>query len=165
MGTLKRLLKHVFRLPWQDSWLTEDALNQLEAATIAGEKGHGGEIRLVIERSLPINALQEDLQARAERHFATLGLWNTQERSAVLIYLNLAEKHLVLVADTGINAVIGDEVWTALCRKTTENIRDGEPLDALIALIDNVAALLRRYYGKPDDPHGDELPNRPVVID
>lgn len=165
METLRRLFRHVFRLPWQDSWLTDDALNRLEAATIAGEKGHGGEIRVVIERSLPINALQDDLQTRAERHFATLGLWNTADRSAILIYLNLAEEHLALVADTGITTVIGADTWQELCQKTSDSIRKGDTLSALITLIDNVAALLRRYYGKTDDPHGDELPNRPVIID
>ena len=69
-------------------WLDERAIAALTSAVQNGERGHGGELRLVIERRpLPGDTTP---QARAERHFATLGLWNTEDRSAVLIYLNLA---------------------------------------------------------------------------
>jgi len=36
---------------------------------------------------------------------------------------------------------------------------------ALDSLIADSAALLRQHFGKPDDPHGNELPDNPVIIE
>ena len=97
------------RLFGMDSrWLDERAIAALTTAVKNGERGHGGELRLVIERRpLPSDTTP---QARAERHFATLGLWNTEDRSAVLIYLNLAASQLYILADNGVLAVIPQTV-------------------------------------------------------
>ena len=89
-------------------WLDERAIAALTTAVKNGERGHGGELRLVIERRpLPGDT---PLQTRAERHFSTLGLWNTEDRSAVLIYLNIAASQLYILADNGVLAVIPQNI-------------------------------------------------------
>ena len=41
----------------------------------------------------------------------------------------------------------------------------GGEVAALDSLIADSAALLRQHFGKPDDPHGNELPDNPVIIE
>ncbi|MDO4643053.1 MAG: TPM domain-containing protein [Cardiobacteriaceae bacterium] len=143
-------------------WLDAKANATLTTAIRNGEQGHGGELRLVIERRpLPADMSARD---RANRHFSTLGLWNTEDRSGVLIYLNLAAQRLEIVADRGISDVVPQSVWEDLCRQATQQIGRGEPLPALTTLIEAVASLLRQHFGKPNDPHGNELPDSPVII-
>ena len=152
------------RLFGMDSrWLDERAIVALTTAVKNGERGHGGELRLVIERRpLPSDTTP---QARAERHFATLGLWNTEDRSAVLIYLNLAAAKLHILADSGVRAVIPQTIWDDLAACTLRQLKTDNEIATLDALIADSAALLRQHFGKPDDPHGNELPDNPVIID
>lgn len=152
------------RLFGMDSrWLDERAIAALTTAVKNGERGHGGELRLVIERRpLPGDTTP---QARAERHFATLGLWNTADRSGVLIYLNLAARKLHILADSGVSAVVPQSVWDDLAARTLRAFRAGHETAALETLVKEAAALLRQHFGKADDPHGNELPDHPVIIE
>ena len=144
-------------------WLDERAIAALTTAVKNGERGHGGELRLVIERRpLPGDT---PLQTRAERHFSTLGLWNTEDRSAVLIYLNLAASQLYILADSGVLAVIPQNIWDDLAARALRQFKAGGEVAALDSLIADSAALLRQHFGKPDDPHGNELPDNPVIIE
>jgi len=97
--------------------------------------------------------------------FATLGLWNTEDRSAVLIYLNLAASQLYILADSGVLAVIPQNIWDDLAARTLRQFKAGGEVAALDSLIADSAALLRQHFGKPDDPHGNELPDNPVIIE
>ena len=114
-------------------WLDERAIAALTTAVKNGERGHGGELRLVIERRpLPGDT---PLQTRAERHFSTLGLWNTEDRSAVLIYLNLAASQLYILADNGVLAVIPQNIWDDLAARTLRQFKAGGEVTALDSLI------------------------------
>ncbi|MDO4776709.1 MAG: TPM domain-containing protein [Cardiobacteriaceae bacterium] len=159
--SLSRTLRSLTTAPWQHRWLNDDAMHALENALTEAERGHGGEIRLLIERSLPLSlAWQQDVRARAEDFFAHLRVWDTVARSGVLVYVNLAERRLEIVADRGISAVVPEARWQALCNDTLPAMRDGQYVHALGELLKNIGAEMRAHYGAPDDPHGDELPNR-----
>ena len=112
--------------PADSRWLDDRAIAALTRAVQEGERGHGGELRLVIERR-PLPA-DTTAQSRAERHFATLGLWNTAAR-------------------------------------TLRAFSAGHETAALETLVKEAAALLRQHFGKADDPHGNELPDHPVIIE
>lgn len=146
--------------PADSRWLDDRAIAALTRAVQEGERGHGGELRLVIERR-PLPA-DTTAQSRAERHFATLGLWNTADRSGVLIYLNLAARKLHILADSG---VVPQSIWDDLAARTLRAFRAGHETAALENLVKEAAALLRQHFGKADDPHGNELPDHPVIIE
>ena len=158
---LNTLKNRIFR---PDSrWLDERAIATLTNAVKNGERGHGGELRLVIERRpLPGGT---SAQAQAKRHFSTLGLWNTEDRSGVLIYLNLAARTLHILADSGVRAVLPQNVWDELAARSLRQFKAGNEIATLDTLIAESAALLRQHFGKADDPHGNELPDNPVIID
>lgn len=162
---LKRSVLNAAFVPLRERWLNQRVLVALGDANAAAERGHGGEIRLVIERGMPpLLAWKQRVRERAEDLFAHLRVWDTALRSGVLIYLNLAEKRLEIVADRGIDAVVGQETWKRLCDKAIFDIRAGRQQVALETLLEEVGDLLRTHFGVADDPHGDELPNRIVLL-
>lgn len=159
--SFSRTLRSLTTTALQHRWLNDHAMQALESALGEAERGHGGEIRLLIERSLPLGlAWHQDVRRRAEDFFAHLRVWDTAARSGVLVYVNLAERRLEIVADRGIAAVVAQERWQALCDDTLPHMRDGAYIEALSRLLIAIGAEMRDHYGQPDDPHGNELPNR-----
>ncbi|AXM45990.1 hypothetical protein E5E99_05420 [Dichelobacter nodosus] len=157
--------QYLTTIPFQSAWLTADNLTGLKKAVRVGETGHSGEIRVVIERSLPfMNAWRQTARERAYEIFAHFRVWDTQNRSGVLIYLNLAEHRLEIVADSGIDGVVGAEKWQQLADEAVKKLYEQQYVEALERLIFNVAELLRRYYGYPNDRAGNELEDAIVVI-
>lgn len=78
-------------------------LRQLEAAVREGERRHRGEVRIVIEASLPVRDAWAGVtpRQRARTLFGLLEVWNTHEHVGVLLYLNLADHAVEILADRG----------------------------------------------------------------
>ena len=159
--SLSRTLRSLTSAPWQHRWLNDKAMHKLESVLAEAERGHSGEIRLLIERHLPLSvAWHQDVRTRAEDCFAHLRVWDTAARSGVLVYVNLAQRRLEIVADRGISAVVTQARWQALCDAALDVMRSGQYVRALSQLLENIGVEMRTHYGMPDDPHGNELPNR-----
>jgi hypothetical protein len=54
--------------------------------------------------------------ARAIELFSQLRVWDTEQNSGVLIYLQLIDRRVEIVADRGIDACVGQEFWDRVCR-------------------------------------------------
>jgi hypothetical protein len=142
-----------------------EALDAIQAAVAAGERGHRGEIRVAI-------ALRPDLLDLVRRHsvreraleaFARLGVWDTEANSGVLIYLAWAERQVEIVADRGIASRVPACAWEEICSSLVQGCRAGRPDQALITAVGEVGRLLRRHFPAGDAPNPDELPDRPKL--
>lgn len=157
---LSRTLRSLSAAPWRYRWLDAAAFAQLQATVAEAEAGHGGEIRLLIERSMPlVRAWRQRVRERAEEMLAHLRVWDTAERSGVLVYVNLAERRVELVADSGVAAVVDAARWQALCDTAAAAMSQGEPLAALQTLLQAIGAELRSHFARAQDSHGNELPD------
>jgi hypothetical protein len=90
-----RALRHLLCLPGAVSRaFPGDSLSRIAAAIQASEQLHDGEIRFAVEAALEPAALWRGLSARdrAVEVFAELGVWDTERKNGVLIYLRLAER-------------------------------------------------------------------------
>lgn len=165
INNIGRSLRHASFVPLRHRWLNQRVVAALNEANEAAERGHRGEIRLLIERSMPFSvAFHQRVRERAEDLFAHLRVWDTEERSGVLIYLNLAEKRLELVADRGVSEKVTQAVWQRLCDVAAAEIQQGSPQIAMEQLLASVGGVLREHFACADDPHGNELPDRVVVL-
>lgn len=163
--SLARLLRQLIFIPMlHHRWLDSSAKAQLSACIAKAETGHRGEIYVVIESRLPLNqAYYQNCRARALDLFALQRVWDTQENTGVLIYLNLCERSLEIIADRGIDRCAHYETWAALCKKALTDFKQGQMLSGLSTLIQDVGDVLRQHY-PADDKHGNELPNHPVYL-
>ena len=140
-------------------------LDAIAQAISAGEQRHRGEVRLIVENAMPSDAIWSDMsnRQRAIALFADCGIWDTEDNCGVLIYVNLAEHKVDIVADRGIDRKIDRATWQAVCRTMTEGFKQGQFHDATLAAVGQVNALLRQHF-PADGNRTNELPDRPIML-
>jgi uncharacterized membrane protein len=141
------------------------SLQAFTDAITAGERTHRGEVRLIVERAMPSGAIWAGIgnRQRALALFADYGMWDTEENCGVLIYVNLAEHKVDIVADRGIARKIAQEQWQAICRTLTDHYAQGRFHDGTLAAIGQVNALLRQHF-PADGERPNQLPDQPIVL-
>src|ERR1044071_3909512 len=112
---LGRVLKHLLAPDWLSrQGFSRHSLREIEQAIKASEKKHDGEIRFVVEGSIPLAYLflkHRSSRRRAEDLFSSLKVWDTERNTGVLIYVQLVSRHIDIVADRGIAAKVAQAEW------------------------------------------------------
>lgn len=146
-------------------WITSETRQMLTDKVTQAERGHRGEVFLVIENHLPIgSAYYSSGHDRAVELFSHCRVWDTEENTGVLIYVNVCERYLDIVADRGISAHVSPTVWQAMCDKAIAGIGNQKNEQSLTDLLEEVGQLLRQYYHLEDDPAGNELSDTVVFL-
>ena len=146
-------------------WLTEEAKARLTEKVTQAERGHRGEVFLIVENHLPIqDAYHVGCRARAIDLFSEYRVWDTEENTGVLIYVNICEHQLEIVADRGISAHVSPTVWRAMCDKAVSGIANQTTEESLAELLDEVGQVMRQYYHLEHDPAGNELSDTVVFL-
>ena len=169
---LTTLLRHL----WLDEsdtrrTLAPEALQRLAQRVAASESGHSGEIRLLVEASLPASYLWRHLahavpmpllaRQRALMMFSKLGVWDTAHNNGVLIYLLLADRAIEVVADRGLMRHVDATQWQAVVQRMQDDFRAGHIEEGLALAVDTVGALLTKHFPLADGQgNPNELPDR-----
>ena len=142
------------------------ALDRIEAAVADGERRHRGQVRFVVEASLPLSRVLRRLppRERALEVFGALRVWDTEDNCGVLVYLLLADRDVEVVADRGIHGKVGDAAWEGVCREMEAAFRDGRFDGGIEAGIARINALLAEHFPRVDKSGTNELPDRPLVL-
>jgi len=165
-----RWFRQVRYVPIQARRRFDQAARQaIEAAVQAAEAGHAGEIRVVIEAHLPLaSALHQGTTGRARDLFASLGVWDTVHNSGVLLYFNLCEQRVEILADRGIHAQVTDGHWHDLCqqivRQLQQDWRKQGPVEGVLLGIQLVGKTLQQFYRIKERDQGNELSDAPVFL-
>lgn len=142
-----------------------ETLARIEAAIVASERQHGGQVRFVVEGALDGRALfrQQAARERALDVFSHLRVWDTEANNGVLIYLLLADRDVEIVADRGIDARVGERGWREICVVMEQAFARGDfeagVLEGLRAVTAHLATHFPRGAGQAN-----ELPDAPVVM-
>jgi uncharacterized membrane protein len=164
--SLRRALKHLFTPPWLvRRTFPARTLTRIEHAISESEKRHRGEIRFAVEGPLEFLAVLRGMspRERALEVFSSLGVWDTEENTGVLIYLQLVDHDIEIVADRGINACIPAAEWEEICHGMEDDFRAERYEAGVLAGIAQVTDLLAlRFPAGESNP--DELPNRPTPL-
>jgi len=164
--SVARVFRHLFAPHWLvRRCFPRATLARIEAAIRDSERSHGGELRFAVEAGLHLMPLLKGVtpRQRACEEFSRLGIWDTEHNSGVLIYLQLIDRRIEIVADRGISAKVGQHRWDAICRRMEAAFRAGRFEDGALEAIREITALLAEHFpARPANP--DELPDRPVVL-
>jgi uncharacterized membrane protein len=161
-----RILKHLFthdRAAYRV--LPRATLKRIEKAVGESEKSHVAELRFAVEAGLALTSLLKGVtpRQRAFEVFSNLRVWDTEHNSGVLIYLQLVDRDIEIVADRGISAKVGQDTWDGICRRMEAAFRAGRFEQGALDGIREISALLERHFpSRGANP--DELPDRPVVL-
>lgn len=99
----------------------------------------------------------------ALREFMARGLTGTRERTGVMIYVALAEHYAEVMADSGIDARVGPQVWREILADLVERLKRDELAQGLIVATEEVGRVLAEH-APPRADDSDELPNKVIVI-
>ena len=163
---LQRLFTHLITPDWFARRRFSSAdLTAITNAIAASETRHRGELRFVIEGALPVTALwhQQTARQRAVQLFSELRVWDTVDNSGILIYVQLIDRHVEILADRGINACVAQGEWDAICREMETAFGTGQWRDGAVKAITRAGNLLAQYFPAGADNHN-ELPDAPLVI-
>jgi putative membrane protein len=82
----------------------------------------------------------------------------TQRPNGHLIYVSLFEKRFILLADSGISAIIPNSTWKNITDALAQNIKKGNLTDGMCEAIDACGKILSKHFPKERDDR-DELKN------
>ena len=163
---LSRLLKHLL-LPgwWVRRVFAGGDLAAIGHAITACEKSHRGELRFVVEGPLHVSALWRELspRTRAVELFSTLRVWDTADNSGILIYVQLVDRKVEILADRGIAAQVPQAEWDVICRDMEASFRHGEWRRGALQAVTRAGELLARHFPAGDSKRN-ELPDQPLVL-
>jgi uncharacterized membrane protein len=164
-----RLIRHATATHWRTRMLFPDAtLDAIEQAIKRVELTHGGEIRFAIETSLTPRHILNDIVPRAHalEVFSHLRVWDTEANNGVLIYVQLADRNVEIVADRGFQGRVSPAEWEAVCRLMEEHFRAGRFQVGSIAGVDAIGNLLARHFPQASGRanHSNQLPDRPTLL-
>jgi len=81
----------------------------------------------------------------------------------VLIYVQLVDRRIEIVADRGISARVDQSEWDAICRQMQQSFKRGQYAEGALQAIEAVTRLLARHF-PPRGRNPNELPDKPVVL-
>lgn len=144
----------------------DDARHQLQVAVHQGEQHHRGEVRVVIEASLPLSLAWRGTSPRdrARALFGALEVWNTEDHSGVLLYINLADHAVELLADRGINACVNPQAWRGICDELAQGLAHDLSVKPVLAAIARIHALLTEHFPVSNGYNPNELDDRPIIL-
>jgi uncharacterized membrane protein len=166
MHKIKRLLRHVTttRITGRRTFPAH-TLKAIQTAIAQGEAQHRAEIRLIVEPALKLLDVLLGMSARerARELFSHYRIWDTEENCGILIYINLADHKVEIVADRTVGRALDKTDWEAVCHTMTQGFSRGDFHDSAIAALTQLNALLKSSF-PANSTSINELPNRPLVL-
>lgn len=161
-----RWFRNFIYLPWQTRRCFNAEVQQQISNTVArAEQNHAGEIQVIIEGHLPLDmALRTNTRTRAKQLFAEYGVWDTAYNSGVLLYINLCERKVEIVADRGINHFVTSENWDTICSNITAQLKQKHYCAGVISGIEQIGEVLNQFYANKIKDLGNELSNQAIFL-
>lgn len=127
--------------------------SDISAAIRAAEQKTSGEIRVLISRHKPKNAVEA-----ARKAFVKLGMTRTRLRNAVLIYVAPRARQLAVIGDKAVHERCGEQFWQEVAEQMSTQFKASRFTDGIVGAIQKIGELLAVHFPRmPDDKN--ELPN------
>jgi putative membrane protein len=89
----------------------------------------------------------------AEAAFASERVFETRDRTGILVYLSLLERQVIVLPDRGIAAKAPEAAWEGAVLTIVQGMKAGRPAEALVAAVKTCGATLLAagFSARPDD--------------
>ncbi|GAA4031338.1 TPM domain-containing protein [Actimicrobium antarcticum] len=169
MHLLKRLWRHGLTTSAAGRRAFPPAtLREIQTTIAGGERVHRAEIKVIIEAALDMMDVLEKKSARerARELFSEYRIWDTEENSGVLLYVNLADRKVEIIADRGVNTLLTRTDWHAVCAMMTSGFASSIFHDSVIAALNELNRLLQQHAPSHSatDSGGNDLSDTPVML-
>lgn len=162
---LLRIIKHVThpRAKAKRAF-SQDDLAAIGDAVLLAKAHREGEIRVVVENSLSHKRLARGTtpRARSMEIFAKHHCWDTENNDGILIHLLMADRHVAIIADRGIDARVPPGTWDVAVEVMEKAFREGRFQQGVLKGIGAIANALPKRDEPKTGPY--DLPEHPIVI-
>lgn len=173
----KLLFKHL----WFDASdarraIGPEVLERLTKRVADSEHRHTGQLRICVEAALPMSylwrlggniTLAHLIRQRAVMLFSKLRVWDTEHNNGVLIYLQLAERAIEIVADRSLCRQVPQSDWQAMTLRMSAAFSSGRFEDGLTEALEEVTVLLTAHFpasaALESLQQNNDLPDEPVL--
>ena len=140
-------------------------LRDIENLITTGEQQHGAQVRFVVEHAVDQEAIWSGMtpRQRAQYLFAHLRVWDTEANLGILIYVNLADHQVEILADRGVHQLVQASVWHHLCQQMTQGFRQGHYIEPSLQVLKELNALLAERLPRNINTTN-ELPDKPLML-
>jgi putative membrane protein len=87
----------------------------------------------------------------AESIFLKENVFQTKNRTGMLLFISFFEREAVILGDEGINRIVSPEIWKGIIQQLTNGLKSGNKTDAIIQTIHSMGNLLKQYPIEPND--------------
>jgi len=140
-------------------------LKAIQASIGEGEQRHRAQVRVIVEAALSLGAVRRGESARQRAHelFSHYRIWDTEENSGVLIYLNLADHRVEIVTDRTVGRALKRADWESVCSTMTRSFASGIYHDGALEGLAQLNRLLALHFPQTSQ-HKNEISNRPLML-
>lgn len=144
----------------------EETMRRLQDVVATGEATHRGEVRLIVESALPLRKVRRgmDTSQRALDLFGTFRVWDTEENNGVLLYINIADRKLEVIADRAAAQAVGGAPWQTACNIALQSFRAGDFERGVTEALRSIHEALAGAFPPADERNPNELPDAPVLL-
>ena len=103
------------------------------------------------------------VNAKAELEFYRIGMTTTAGRTGILLFLSLAERWAVVLADEAIAGKLSPETWTQVMNLMVAGGKNGALADGLIQAVDACSKLVAPLFPRTKDDR-DEIRNQLRIV-
>lgn len=150
------LLRH-----YTDTWLPEFTTIAFIVVVAAGAGFILTDLIPAVTRLLAGKALIDlRVSQRAAEAFIAEEIFNTRDRTGILIFISLLERRVLVIGDAGINAKVKQEEWDEIASRVANGLRGGKPAEGLITAIQQCGVLLQKRGVERRVDDDNELSNK-----
>jgi uncharacterized membrane protein len=137
------------------AYLDYDSEKRIVNAIGDAEKNTRAEIRVHLAAKI-----KKDIYQDAVSNFKRLGLYKTELRSAVMIYVVPGKKEFAIVGDVGIHEKVRDEFWQSVRDAMAAEFKTSDMAAGIIKGIELAGHKLEEYFPLNHGPNPNEISNR-----
>jgi len=91
---------------------------------------------------IPENSLVTAVHGRAQKAFLENEVFQTRERTGILLLVSLFERRVEVLGDSGINSKVSPEEWADVVTDIVLGIKSGKPTTGIVSAIERCGSLL-----------------------
>lgn len=99
----------------------------------------------------------------AHTQFYIQNVHNTAHKNGILLFVSVAERHVEIIADKGINDVVDPGAWDRIIREFVKFVKRDQITDGFLYAIEACGNILAKHYPSTKN-NIEELPNRLIEI-
>lgn len=142
-----------------------DTLKAIQEKIAEGERAHRAEVQVIVEAALSLSAVWSGTTSRhrACALFSHYKIWDTEENVGVLVYVNLADHKVEIIADRSVDRAIQKQEWQTVCHTMTKEFANGLFHHSTLAALEQLNTLLTTHFPSDGDKHN-QLPDQPIML-